>query len=84
MVTSRAEALAQTQACTQSELGDAASSAESVVRPKQVDEFQIMSRALGTRSRWQKGLGALPRLKSVGGPRAASTGQVAETIAILK
>ena len=52
MVTSRAEALAQTQARTQSDLGDAASFAESVVGPEQVDEFQIMSRALGTRSRW--------------------------------
>ncbi|PON53637.1 hypothetical protein PanWU01x14_200750 [Parasponia andersonii] len=32
----------------------------------------------------QKGLGALPRLKSIGGQRAASTGQVTETIATLK
>ncbi|PON99127.1 hypothetical protein TorRG33x02_049870 [Trema orientale] len=84
MVTSRAEVLTQTQSHAQSELGDGASSAESVVGPEQVDEFQIMSKALGTRSRWQKGLGALPRLKSVGGPRAASTGHVAETIATLK
>ncbi|PON78389.1 hypothetical protein PanWU01x14_020270 [Parasponia andersonii] len=63
MVTSRAEALTQTQ----SEHGDSASSTESVVGPEQVDEFQIMSKALGTRSKWQKGLGALPRLKSIGG-----------------
>ncbi|PON72011.1 hypothetical protein PanWU01x14_068530 [Parasponia andersonii] len=84
MVTSRAEALTQTQSCAQSELGDGASSAEFVVGPEQVDEFQIVSKALGTRSRWQKGLEALPRLKSIKGQRAASTRQVAETIAILK
>ncbi|PON65490.1 hypothetical protein PanWU01x14_116530 [Parasponia andersonii] len=32
-----------------------------------VPESMIMSKALGTRSRWQKGLGALPQLKSIGG-----------------
>ncbi|PON61828.1 hypothetical protein PanWU01x14_142460 [Parasponia andersonii] len=84
MVTSRVEALTQTQSRAQSELGDGASSAESVVGPEQVDEFQIMSKALGTRSRWQKGLGAFPRLKIIGGQRAASMGQVTETIATLK
>ncbi|PON34538.1 hypothetical protein PanWU01x14_343590 [Parasponia andersonii] len=35
-----------------SELGDGALSAESVVGPEQVDEFQIMSKALKTKSRW--------------------------------
>ncbi|PON38900.1 hypothetical protein PanWU01x14_309260 [Parasponia andersonii] len=84
MVTYRAEALTQTQSRTQSELGDGASSVKFVVGPEQVDEFQIVSKALGTRSRWQKGLGALPGLKSIGGQRAVSTGQVAETIATLK
>ncbi|PON71548.1 hypothetical protein PanWU01x14_073450 [Parasponia andersonii] len=49
-----------------------------------LDEFQIMSKALVTRSRWQKGLRELPRLKSIGGQRAASMGQVAETITTLK
>ncbi|PON80693.1 hypothetical protein PanWU01x14_002490 [Parasponia andersonii] len=58
-----------------SKLRDGVSSVESVVGPEQVDEFQIMSKALGTRSRWQKGLGALPRLKSIGGQRATSMGQ---------
>ncbi|PON37617.1 hypothetical protein PanWU01x14_318980 [Parasponia andersonii] len=61
MVTSRVEALTQTQSRAQSELGDGASFAEPV-----------------------KGLGALPRLKSIGERRAASTGQVAENIATLK
>ncbi|PON53986.1 hypothetical protein PanWU01x14_198640 [Parasponia andersonii] len=55
-------------------LGDGALSAEFVVGPKQVDEFQIVSKALGTRSRWQKGLGALSQLKR----------QVTETITTLK
>ncbi|PON56867.1 hypothetical protein PanWU01x14_178480 [Parasponia andersonii] len=41
---------------------------------------EIMSKALETRSRLQKEMGALPRLKGVGGQRAASTGQVTETI----
>ncbi|PON43016.1 hypothetical protein PanWU01x14_277880 [Parasponia andersonii] len=84
MVMSRAEAFTQTQSRAQSELRDGASSAESVVGPEQVDEFQIMSKTLGTRSRWQKGLGALPQLKSIGGQRVASTGQVAKTITTLK
>ncbi|PON37032.1 hypothetical protein PanWU01x14_323700 [Parasponia andersonii] len=63
MVMSRVEALTQTQSRAQFELRNGASSAESVVGPEQVNEFQIMSKALGTRSRWQKGLGALPQLK---------------------
>ncbi|PON70433.1 hypothetical protein PanWU01x14_081020 [Parasponia andersonii] len=84
MVMSRAEALTQTQSRAQSELGDGDWSTESVVGPEQVNEFQIMSKALGTRSRWPKGLGALLRLKNIGGQRATSTRQVIETIAILK
>ncbi|PON63245.1 hypothetical protein PanWU01x14_133390 [Parasponia andersonii] len=80
----RNEYTQEKHACTQSDLGDDASFAESVVGLEQVDEFQIMSQALGTRSRWQKGVGALPQLKSAGGLRAASTRQVAETIATLK
>ncbi|PON66374.1 hypothetical protein PanWU01x14_110290 [Parasponia andersonii] len=51
MVTSRAEALTKTQSRAQSELGDGASSTESMVGPEQVDEFQIMSKDLWTRSR---------------------------------
>ncbi|PON47382.1 hypothetical protein PanWU01x14_244660 [Parasponia andersonii] len=50
-----------------------------------------MTQSLGTRSRWQKGLGSLPQLKIVGGPRVAGTSSVAamqrehtETIASLK
>ncbi|PON78382.1 hypothetical protein PanWU01x14_020200, partial [Parasponia andersonii] len=84
MVMSRAETLTQTQSRAQSELGDSASSTKSMVGPEQVDEFQIMSKTLGTRAKWQKGLGALLRLKSIGGQRAACTGQVAKTIATLK
>ncbi|PON50701.1 hypothetical protein PanWU01x14_222340 [Parasponia andersonii] len=84
MVTYKVEALTQTQSRAQSELGNGASSAEFVVGPEQVDEFQIVSKALGTRSRWQKRLGALPQLKSIIGQRIASTRQVAETIATLK
>ncbi|PON68391.1 hypothetical protein PanWU01x14_095430 [Parasponia andersonii] len=66
MVMSRAEVLTQTQSRAQSEFGDSASSTESVVGLEQVEEFQIMSKALGIRSRTQKGLGALSRLKSIG------------------
>ncbi|PON57917.1 hypothetical protein PanWU01x14_170070 [Parasponia andersonii] len=84
IVTSRAEALTQTQSRAESKLRNGASSTSSMVGLEQVDKFHIVSKDLGTRSRWQKGLGALPQLKSIGGQRAASTRQVAKTIATLK
>ncbi|PON76866.1 hypothetical protein PanWU01x14_031860 [Parasponia andersonii] len=50
-----------------------------------------MTQSLGTHLRWQKGVASLPRLKSVGGPRATSISNVAaiqrehaETIASMK
>ncbi|PON36979.1 hypothetical protein TorRG33x02_348290 [Trema orientale] len=93
MIASRKETLTQAQAQAHETMDqvDPASSAESVMGPSPIDEYAIMTQSLGTRSRWQKGLGSLPRLKSVGGPRAASTSHVvvmqreqAETIANLK
>ncbi|PON82258.1 hypothetical protein TorRG33x02_219600 [Trema orientale] len=86
MAEARTEALTQAQLCAQSDPlpGDAAESAESVVGLEPIDKFQIMNQAPGARSRWQKGLGPLPQLKSVGGKRVSSIGHVADTIATLK
>ncbi|PON48680.1 hypothetical protein PanWU01x14_235570 [Parasponia andersonii] len=82
MVASREEALPQPQAKAHetTDLADLANpslSAESIVGPPPIDEYAIMTQSLGTRSRWQKGLGSLHRLKTVGGSRAAGTSSVA-------
>ncbi|PON74315.1 hypothetical protein PanWU01x14_051470 [Parasponia andersonii] len=95
MIASREEALTQAQAQAQvheiADPMDPALSAEFVVGPISIDEYAIMTQSLGTRSRWQKGIGSLSRLKSVGGPRATSISNVAavqhkhtETITSLK
>ncbi|PON48931.1 hypothetical protein PanWU01x14_233320 [Parasponia andersonii] len=95
MIASRDEALTQAQAQAQAHeianLVDPTLSAESIVGPISIDEYAIMTQSLGTRSRWQKGVGSFPRLKNVGGPRATSKSNVAtvqcehaETITSLK
>jgi len=45
-------------------------SGEEVAQPK---DLEIMTQVLGPRSRYHKGYGSMPRLKSVGGNRAASS-----------
>ncbi|PON56055.1 hypothetical protein PanWU01x14_184140 [Parasponia andersonii] len=79
MVASREEALTQAQAQAHEIVDpvDPALSAESVVSPIAIDEYAIITQPLGTRSRWQKGVGSLPQLKSVGGPKATSIINVA-------
>ncbi|PON44409.1 hypothetical protein PanWU01x14_267170 [Parasponia andersonii] len=93
MIASREEALTQAQAQAHeiTDPVDPALSAKSVMGPISIDEYAIMTQSLGTRSRWQKRVGSLPRLKSVGGPRATSISndtavqcEHAETIASLK
>ncbi|PON60655.1 hypothetical protein PanWU01x14_150730 [Parasponia andersonii] len=93
MVAWREEALTQAQAQAHeiADLVDPTLSVESVVGPVAIDEYAIMTQSLGTRSRWQKEVSSLPRLKNVGGPKAASISNVAavqcehaETITNLK
>ncbi|PON31643.1 hypothetical protein PanWU01x14_368310 [Parasponia andersonii] len=93
MVASRKEALTQAQAKAHeiTDPVDLVLSAESIVGPIEIGEYAIMTQSLGTYLRWQKGVGSLPRLKSVGGPRATSISNIAtmqrkhtETIASLK
>ncbi|PON90387.1 hypothetical protein TorRG33x02_138560, partial [Trema orientale] len=65
--------MTQAQTQSQSLLSDQARSSESVVGLQIFDDCVIMTQNLGHCSWWQKGVGSLPRMKVVGGPRVASS-----------